>query len=138
MTPSRAGTQRGTIWSSCETRAEEQVSTRNQFAVGGPNWANPSGYHFSPRPDHRTLSRLVERLPLKHFFLRRGVEKSKRSTFVTFFCNPTAKNRQFSEISRKHRIGRRARVDEVLKGSESSGNFRQKHQKAGVKQALYR
>ena len=59
-------------------------------------------------------------------------------TFVTFFCNPTAKNRQFSEISRKHRIGRRARVDEVLKGSESSGNFRQKHQKAGVKQALYR
>ena len=25
------------------------------FAVVRPNWANPSGYHFSPRPDHRTL-----------------------------------------------------------------------------------
>ena len=26
-----------------------------EFAVGRPNWANPSGYHFSPRPARRTV-----------------------------------------------------------------------------------
>ena len=48
-----------------------------KFAVGGPNWTNPSGYHFSPRPARRTLSIFKGSL--------RALDRKNRFAFFTSF-----------------------------------------------------